>query len=253
MRGGSRSATAPSRRCSRSGWVWHPASRARDGAEAAGASRASDGAGPHWSAEAALLDSAESRVRASSGLFVRSLRLRGESGSTAVSRFASGADEAPPLSTPVSTPLELLALVGSSRVREGLPRRDPRSRSGFPRFREPFAHPRRHEVLYAAYAASDAVDRSETSDLLKPRATAYGFQRRSPTGKINRNFRVDGVLFTLRIRRATRDDPRGISSISLHWIWLRTQQTPGGAGGTVLRSPVTRTGRVNRRDELVDR
>ena len=160
------------------------------------------------------------RLRSSSGLFARSLRLRGESASTAVSRFASGTDEAPPLSMPESTPLELHALVGSSRVREDLPRRDPRSHSVFPRLREPFAHPRRHGVMYAAYAASDAVDRSETSGLLKPRASAYDFQRTPPCRKINRNLHVDTDLITLRIFWTASDDndphPRGTSSISLH-------------------------------------
>jgi hypothetical protein len=80
--------------------------------------------------------------------------------------------------------------------------------------------------LYAAYAADDAVDRSETSDLLKPRATAYDFQRRSPTGKINPQFHVAGVLFSLGAFRVSGDDtahPRGVSSISLHWLRLRTR------------------------------
>ena len=234
MRGRSRSAAAPSRRCSRLGLG------SRFGfagsAEAAGASRASDGAGPHWSAGAALLDTAESRSRASSGLFVRLLRLRGESESTAVSRYASGADEAPPLSTPESTPLGLHALIGSSRVREGPPRRDPRNRSVFPRFREPFARPSRHKFMYAAYAAGDAVDRSETSDLLEPRDTAYDFQRRSPTGKINPNFHVDGDLFSVRNRRATVDGtghhPRGTPSTSLHSIRPRTRQRQEVSGST---------------------
>ncbi len=179
------------------------------------------------------------RLQSSSGLFVRSLRLRGESESTAVSRFASGTDEAPPLSMPESTPLELHALVGSSRVREDLPRRNPRSHSVFPRFREPFAHPRRHGVLYAAYAAGDAVDRSETSGLLKPRATAYDFQRTPPSQKINRNLHVDRELISLRIFWAASDDndPTPRDFVDLATLRLAPNQiAPGDVGGQIPAS-----------------
>ena len=108
------------------------------------------------------------------------------------------------------TPLVLRAHFGSSRVRKTSRATSAESAdlALAPRIVRP-PPPTLTPILHAGYAAGDAVDGSETSDLLEPRSTAYDSTLLLKSRSINRVFIWVTQWFSSRNPTASLANPTG--------------------------------------------